>query len=214
MKIKIDYISDIVCPWCAIGFYRLEKAIAELGLENKVEIEWQPFQLNPSLSLQGQNLQEHISEKYNTSQEEYLTSQEKLTEAAEDEGIVFDFFDGMKIQNTKKAHLLLHYAKKNGKQTELSKSLIKAHFSERKNISENETLMSVLTLVGLDPIAALKKLSDNTLINKFEEKEASWKNLGVKSVPTIIFNRKTALSGAQPKSTFKEVLKQMIEEQS
>ena len=208
-KIKIDYVSDIVCPWCIIGFLRLEKAIKEMGLEDKVEIEWQPFQLNPNMPKEGQKLNEHLSEKYGSSDEDILLNQERLTEMGADEGFDFHFFKEMKIFNTKEAHVLLDFAKQKGKQSELNKRLVTAYFSENKNISETSILLNELEAIGLNSKEAEKILQDEVSELAITEKENYWKSLGVRSVPTIVFNRKTALSGAQPKSTFKEVLTQL-----
>jgi predicted DsbA family dithiol-disulfide isomerase len=212
-KIKIDFVSDIVCPWCIIGFARLEKAIAELGIEDKVDIEWQPFQLNPNMPKEGQNLHEHISEKYGTSAEDNSSNQERLKEMAADEGVEFNFFDEMKMVNTKNAHILLHYAKQQGKQTELNKRLVASFFGEGKDISNNTILTDELKKVGLNETEALSALINTNYQTEVTEKENYWKGLGVNSVPTVVFNNKSALSGAQPTATYKQVLQQLLKEQ-
>ena len=112
-KLKIDIVSDVVCPWCAIGYKRLEKAIAELGFEDKVSIEWQPFELNPGMPPKGQDLTEHIAEKYGSTLEQQQASQQNMTDIGEELGFKFDYFEGMRMANTFDAHVLLEYASLN-----------------------------------------------------------------------------------------------------
>jgi len=123
-KLKIDIVSDVVCPWCIIGYKRLEKAISELGIKDQVEIEWQPFELNPNMPAEGQNVTEHITEKYGSTIEQQKQSKEQMTDIGEELGFKFDYFDDMRMVNTFEAHVLLEYAKVFGKQTDLKMSLI------------------------------------------------------------------------------------------
>ena len=127
-KLKIDIVSDVVCPWCTIGYKRLEKAIKELGVEDQLEIEWQPFELNPNMPAEGQNVIEHIAEKYGSTLDQQRKSQQMMTDAGEELGFKFDYFDEMRMANTFDAHVLLEYAKDFGKQTELKMTLTKAFF--------------------------------------------------------------------------------------
>lgn len=205
-KLKIDIVSDVVCPWCTIGYKRLEKAISELGIEDQVEIEWQPFELNPNMPAEGQNVQEHIAEKYGSSLEQQKESQQFMTETGAELGFTFDYYDDMRMGNTFDAHVLLDYAKDFGKQTELNMRLTIAFFSERKNVSDRAVLKQALLDVGLNAEEALTKLDNDEACYEVRSKEAYWKNLGVNSVPTIVFNRKSAVTGAQPVDVFKQVL--------
>lgn len=131
-KIKIDIVSDVVCPWCTIGYKRLEKAISELGIQDQVEIEWQPFELNPNMPAEGQNIQEHIAEKYGSTLEQQKESQQRMVEAGAELGFTFDYFDEMRMANTFEAHILLEYAKDFGKQTDLKMRLTKAFLAKEK----------------------------------------------------------------------------------
>ena len=121
--IKLDFISDVVCPWCVIGFKRLQQAINELGIQDQVEIEWQPFELNPDIPTEGESLPEHISRKYGSTAEEAKRNADQITKLGAEMGFKFDFFDGMRIVNTRDTHILLGYAKGHGKQTELKMRL-------------------------------------------------------------------------------------------
>ncbi|SHF43908.1 Predicted dithiol-disulfide isomerase, DsbA family [Arenibacter palladensis] len=211
-KIKIDIVSDVVCPWCTIGYKRLDKAISEMGIQDQVEIEWQPFELNPHMPKEGQNVQEHITEKYGSSLEEQKRSQEYMAEAGAELGFTFDYFDEMRMANTFEAHILLEYAKAFGKQTELKMRLTTAFFSERKDVSDRAILKQALLDVGLNAEEALANLDNDESRYEIRSKEDYWKNLGVNSVPTIVFIRKSAVTGAQPVDVFKRILTEVLEQ--
>ncbi|MBP0903775.1 DsbA family protein [Mariniflexile gromovii] len=210
-KLKIDIVSDVVCPWCTIGFKRLEKAIKELGIEDQVEIAWQPFELNPQMPTEGQDLHEHIAEKYGATLEQQKESQQRMIEAGEELGFTFDYFEGMRMSNTFEAHILLEYAKDFGKQTDLKMRLTTAFFSERKDVSKRDVLKQALLDVGLNAEEAIAKLDNEEARYEIRSKENYWKNLGVNSVPTVVFNRKSAVTGAQPVDVFKQVLTELLE---
>lgn len=211
-KLKIDIVSDVVCPWCTIGYKRLEKAISELGIQDQVEIEWQPFELNPNMPAEGQNVNEHITEKYGSTVEEQKASKQNMTEVGEALGFTFDYFDDMRMVNTFDAHVLLEYAKDFGKQTELKMRLTGSFFSERKDVSKRDILKQALLDVGLNSEEGLAKLDNEAARNEVRTKQNYWKSLGVNSVPTIVFNRKSAVTGAQPVDVFKQVLTELISE--
>ncbi|CAM1349327.1 DsbA family oxidoreductase [Tenacibaculum insulae] len=206
-KLKIDIISDVVCPWCTIGYKRLEKAISDLDLKDQIEIEWHPFELNPDMPIEGQDLTEHITEKYGATLEQQKQSQTQMTIAGREVGFKFDYFDTMRIVNTFDAHVLLDYAKEKGKQTELKMALTKAYFSNRKNVSEREILKEVLIEIGINTEKAFTYLNDKEIRYNVRNKQSYWKSMGVNSVPTFVFNKKNTVTGAQPIETFKQILK-------
>ncbi|TXD84476.1 DsbA family oxidoreductase [Subsaximicrobium wynnwilliamsii] len=211
-KLKIDIISDVVCPWCTIGYKRLEKAISELGIQDQVNIEWHPFELNPNMPAEGQNVQEHITEKYGSTPAQQIESQQRMTEIGKELGFTFDYFDAMRMVNTFEAHVLLEYAKEFGKQTEMKMRLTRAFFSERKDVSDRAILKQAVLDVGLDAEGALARLDSEDARKDIRNQQDYWKNLGVNSVPTIVFNRKSAVTGAQPVRVFKEVLTELLEQ--
>ena len=211
-KLKIDIVSDVVCPWCTIGYKRLEKAIIELGIQDQVTIEWQPFELNPNMPSEGQNLTEHLTEKYGSTLEQQKESKQNMTNVGKELVFKFDYFDEMRMVNTFEAHILLEYAKEHGKQTELKMCLTTAFFSERKDVSTREILKQALQAVSLNSDEGFAKLDNDEARKEIRTKQNYWKNLGVTSVPTIVFNRKSALTGAQPVATFKQVLSELIAE--
>ncbi len=153
--IKLDVVSDVVCPWCIIGYKRLEQAIRELGVEDRIDLEWQPFELNPHMPLEGQNLREHLAEKYGTTKEDSIRTREQLTQLGQEVGFTFDYSDEMKMLNTFEANILLEYAKEQGKQTDLKLRLFSAFFGEGKDISNREVLANELAAIGLDSDSAI-----------------------------------------------------------
>ncbi|WP_405377733.1 DsbA family protein [Nonlabens sp. Asnod3-A02] len=211
-KLKIDIVSDVVCPWCTIGYKRLEKAINELGIQDQVTIEWQPFELNPNMPVTGQDLTEHIAEKYGSTLQQQKDSRQHMSDAGEELGFTFDYFDGMRMVNTFDAHVLLEYAKEFDKQTELKMRFTTAFFSERKDVSKRDVLKEALSDVGLNAEEGLARLESDEARNEVRTAQSYWQNLGVTSVPTIVFDRKSAVTGAQPVDTFKQVLNELMKE--
>ncbi|PKQ64510.1 thioredoxin [Labilibaculum filiforme] len=209
-KLTIDIVSDVVCPWCTIGYKRLERAISELGIEDQIHIEWHPFELNPNMPAKGQNLTEHITQKYGSTKDQQKEAIKRMTEFGEELGFKFDYFEDMRMVNTLEAHVLLEYAKESGKQTELKMRLTTAFFSERKDVSDRSILKQALLDVGLNAEEAFTKLDNDEARYDIKSKEVYWQKLGVSSVPTIIFNRKSSVSGAQPVDTFKQVLTELL----
>lgn len=210
-KIKIDIISDVVCPWCVIGYGNLTKAIAELGLEDKVEIEWQPFELNPDMPLEGEELGAHSARKYGSTPESSAKFRTEMTAHGKAVDFDFNYFEGMKIINTRDAHVLLEYAKSQGKQTALKLRLFSAFFTEKKDVSDRQVLARELEAVGLNVQDAMKKLVETQAQQAITAQELYWQKLGVSSVPTVVFNKTSALSGAQPIETFKQILTAQFE---
>ncbi|CAE6932872.1 dithiol-disulfide isomerase involved in polyketide biosynthesis [Vibrio sp. B1FLJ16] len=211
-RIKLDIISDVVCPWCVIGYKHLMAAIDELGIQDKVDIEWQPFELNPDMPAEGEGLREHIARKYGASKQDSDKTQANITEQGAKYGFEFNYFDEMKMVNTLDAHVLLDLARDQGKQTELKLRLFSAFFSERKDISDLNTLLDEAEKVGMFKQEVMQALSDTAIREKIRSTEAQWYQMGISSVPTVIFNRKTALTGAHPQESYKRVLKELLQE--
>jgi len=205
-KNKIDIVSDIVCPWCIVAYKRLEKAIEDLGLQEQIEIEWHAFELNPMMPAEGQNLQEHLSQKYGTTLAQGKQSREQLKQLGAEVDFKFDFFDEMRMPNTKNAHILLDYALPFGKQTEFNLRLVTAHFSEQKDLSDPQILAQELKALGLNAEEGLERINNTEARKLIDTKEAHWKEMGIRAVPTIIFNQKTALTGAQSIDVYKKLL--------
>ncbi|MDV6253602.1 DsbA family oxidoreductase [Vibrio sp. EA2] len=208
--VKIDIISDVVCPWCIIGYNHLKAAIYELGIEDRIEIEWQPFELNPDMPAGGENLREHVARKYGSTAEESKNARIRIAGIGAEHGFEFNYFDDMKMLNTFDAHILLDYAKSFGKQSELKIRLFAAFFSEQKDISDREVLKQELISVGLDAEEGMRWLDDEQRRCAIRTTEKQWQTMGVSSVPTVIFNRESSISGAHPVEDYKQILSELI----
>ncbi len=208
-KIKLDIVSDVICPWCIIGYKRLNTAIKELGIEDRIEIEWQPFQLNPDMPLEGEDLRAHLKRKYGTTLEDSIRFRKEMTELGEDVGFKFDYFEGLKAVNTLDAHILLEHAKSVGKQTELKNRLFASFYSEQKDISSKSTLEQELQSLGINVDEAMQCLDDDNMRSHVQSLEQKWKQAGISGVPTVVFNRESAISGAQSVDTYKQVLTEL-----
>ncbi len=213
-KIKLDIISDVVCPWCIIGYKHLEAAILELDLQDKVEIEWQPFELNPDMPPEGEELRAHVARKYGSSKADSDNARINITQAGAKYGFNFDYYDGMKIVNTIDAHILLDYAHQIGQQTELKMRLFSAFFTEHKDISNRDVLIKEAEVIGITTAQALALLADDEIRSRVQAQAAEWQQMGITGVPTVVFNRTSALTGAQPQETFKQVLLELVEQQN
>ena len=213
-KIKLDIISDVVCPWCIIGYKHLEAAIIELNLQDKVDIEWQPFELNPDMPPEGEELRAHVARKYGSTKADSDSARVNITQAGAKYGFNFDYFDGMKIVNTLDAHILLDYAHQMGQQTALKMRLFSAFFTEHKDISNRDVLIKEAEAIGITAEQSRTLLADDEIRSRVKAQALQWQQMGITGVPTVVFNRTSALTGAQPQETFKQVLLELVEQQN
>ena len=209
----IHIISDVVCPWCIVGYKHLEAAIEELGIQEYIDIEWQPFELNPDMPAEGENLRDHVARKYGSSRESSDKARANIASKGAEYGFVFNYFDEMKMVNTLDAHVLLEHAKQFGLQHALKMRLFSAFFTERKDISMREVLLNEAQSVGIDKNSAETALNNPSSQQTVQEVESQWHQMGVSAVPTVVFNRESALTGAHPKESFKQVLQELMTQQ-
>jgi len=209
-KIQLDVVSDVVCPWCIVGYQNLKKAIDELDVADRIDLQWQPFELNPNMPPEGQDLREHVAEKYGSSLEESNQARVNITARGKEAGFTFNFFEEMKIVNTRDAHILLEYAHEMGKQTELKLRLFTAAFTDQKDVSNRTTLLEEVAALGLDINEATMRLDSDKHRQEVIAQEQEWQRLGISAVPTVVFNRTSAMSGAQPVSAYKEALTELL----
>jgi predicted DsbA family dithiol-disulfide isomerase len=211
-KIKLDIISDVVCPWCIVGYNNLQAAIAELGLQDQVEIEWQPFELNPDMPEEGEDLRQHVARKYGASAEDSARARENIKQKGAEHGFEFNYFDEMKMVNTFESHILLDYAKEMGKQTELKLRLFSAFFTEQNDVSDRTVLREALESVGLNGAEGIKRLDDKRYQSEVRQAQQAWTQAGISSVPTVVFNRTSMVSGAHPVESFKQILTELSQQ--
>lgn len=157
-KLRIDIVSDVVCPWCIVGYRQLEKALHASGTD--YELHWQPFELNPNMPPEGQNLREHLAEKYGATTEQSQENRLRITQAGAALGFAFNFVDDMRMHNTFNVHQLLHWAEQQGRMHDLKQALFAAHFTHCRNLSDNNVLADVANEIGLDRTEALAVLAD------------------------------------------------------
>ncbi len=208
--VDVDIVSDVMCPWCIVGFRQLEQALGLTGMGARVR--WHPFELNPGMPPEGQNLAEHIAEKYGSTAEQSAKNRQHLRTLGESLGIRFEFTEDSRIVNTFLAHQLLDFALSQGRQHPLKLALFEAHFTEGKDVSDIETLIEVAASVGLDHEAARNALTTQALADTVREKEAFWTSRGISGVPSMVFNGKYLVTGAQGAENYTQILRQAASE--
>ncbi|MFH6954067.1 DsbA family oxidoreductase [Pseudoalteromonas sp. XMcav1-K] len=209
IQINIDIVSDVVCPWCVIGYGRLKTALANFDTKFDVNIVWHPFELNPSMPKEGENLRQHLSKKYGTTLKGSIRARAMLTEEGKKVGFTFNYFDEMKMLNTHQCHQLLHWAKESNLQNQLAEALFEHFFSNRGTFTASE-LIHIVDKVGLNSHQAQSVLANNSYSEEVKLSEAHWHRNGIHGVPLFIFNGKQALSGAKEVTTFERVLNQYL----
>lgn len=203
---KIEIWSDVVCPFCYIGKRKLEKALDKFPYKNQVEIEWKSFQLNPEQRTNPQlNTLEHLAQSKGWSMDQTRQITSQVVEMAKAEGLEFDF-DKAVVANTKRAHQLIHLAKRFGKQNEMKERLLKAYFSEGRNVDDLNTLMELGQEVGLSGDKIKVSLESNELESAVDQDIYDSRLLGVRGVPFFVLDRKFGISGAQADEVFEGTL--------
>ncbi len=210
--IRIDIVSDVVCPWCIVGLKQLEKALASLEGEVIAEVHWHPFELNPQMPPEGQDLREHIAEKYGSSRADSDAARSRLTALGESLGFEFRFHEGMRIRNTFRAHQLLHWAGEQGAETALTRELFHSYFTLQENVDDPEALVATAARAGLDPAEATEILSDGRYADAVRQEERLWLQRGISAVPSFVFDERYLIPGAQDASVFASVLQKLREE--
>lgn len=210
-QLQIDIISDVMCPWCIVGYRRLEQALSQFD-DLEVKLQWHPFELNPAMGPEGQHLGEHIAEKYGSTPEQSTQNRQRLTQMGADLGFEFNFSDASRIYNTLQAHQLLYWAAESGKQTELKLALFSSYFTDQKNPDDIEVLIEAATKVGLDADEARAVLTDKRFETAVKEEEQLWISRGIKAVPAIVFNQQYLVSGAQDPDTIAELISKLTTE--
>jgi predicted DsbA family dithiol-disulfide isomerase len=212
-KLKIDFVSDVSCPWCVIGLRSLEQALERVGAAVTADIHFQPFELNPQLPQAGQDVTEHLVQKYGSTPEQLRHNQEAIRARGAELGFTFDMGKRSRVYNTFDAHRLLHWAELEGRQLELKRALFAAYFTAGRNPSDREVLIDVATQAGLDPARAREVLESGRYAEDVREREQLYGRLGIQAVPSVIFNDKYLIQGGQPVEIFEQALRQIASEE-
>jgi predicted DsbA family dithiol-disulfide isomerase len=211
-KLKIDFVSDVSCPWCVVGLRSLDQALANVAGEITADIHFQPFELNPGMAPEGQDMTEHITEKYGSTPAQQAQSREMIRERGAELGFTFDMDGRRRIYNTFDAHRLLHWAESVGKQRALKEKLFEAYFTNGENVSAHDVLLRLAGEVGLDQAAAREVLESTLYADEVRQLEYYWQRAGIRSVPAIVINQRHLISGGQPPEVFEQALRQIAQQ--
>lgn len=214
VPLRIDFVSDVSCPWCAIGLQSLQQAIERVGDEVAVELHFQPFELNPQMPLQGQDAVEHLTGKYGISAEQAAQNGEAIRARGAQLGFVFDMGQRRRVYNTFDAHRLLHWAEIEGlpQQLALKQALLRAYFSEGQDVSSHEVLARVAGEAGLDAGRAREVLASGEYADEVRAQEQFFAAQGIRAVPSVILDERLLVQGGQPVETFERALRQAAEQ--
>jgi predicted DsbA family dithiol-disulfide isomerase len=209
--LKIDFVSDVSCPWCAVGLGSLEAALRRMAPDVTAELHFQPFELNPQMPAEGQDTFEHLNQKYGSTREQQAQAREMIRQRGAEVGFEFSPEGRPRIYNTFNAHRLLHWAELESpaKQAALKKLLLKAYFTDRQNPSDPEVLVHAATEAGLDAARAREILASDEFARETRERERMYTDAGIHSVPAIIINDQHLISGGQPVEVFERALRQI-----
>lgn len=209
--LKIDFVSDIACPWCAVGLSSLEKALAQLQGEVSAELHFQPFELNPHMGPQGQDVGEHLSEKYGSTPEQQAQMREVIRQRGAEVGFTFKPEGRSRVWNTFDAHRLLYWAGEQSPalQHALKKALLQAFFTHDRCTASHEVLVDVAASVGLDAQRAQAILSSDEYTAEVRAQQQMYLQAGIHSVPAVIINERHLISGGQPPEVFARALRQI-----
>lgn len=209
--LRIDFVSDVACPWCAIGFASLQQALARLDGEVQVDIHLQPFELSPQMPAEGEDAGEHIMRKYGIGEAEMAKNRAAIRERAAALGFAYNVHHGSRVWNTFDAHRLLHWAElhDHARALDLKRALFRAYFSDGENVADHDVLVRIATAVGLDSEAARRMLDSNAYADEVRAQERHYQQAGIDSVPATIINDTHLIPGGQPPEVFERVLRQL-----
>lgn len=208
--ITVDIVSDVVCPWCIIGYKKLEQAMQRFEGKAEFAIAWHAFELNPGMPPEGQDINEHMAQKYGATPEQSKANRERLRNAGSDLDFEFSYHESMRMVNTFDAHRVLHWAGETGKQTALKLALFKAHFTDGKDVSDHDVLTEVAGSVGLDEKRVRDLLGSDMFAAEVRATEAEWQDRFISGVPAFIFNKKFMVPGAQDSDVFAQIIENKV----
>lgn len=208
-QLRIDFVSDISCPWCVVGLKALEQALANVEDVASAELHFHPFELNPQMAPEGEDIGEHLARKYGASEEQGAKTREMIRERGAELGFRFEMDQRSRIYNTFDAHRLLHWAELQGRQRDLKMALFSAYFTKGENPSAHDVLARVAGEVGLDASEAADVLAGGAYADEVREREEFFQRQGITAVPAIIINQRHLISGGQTAEIFERALRQI-----
>jgi predicted DsbA family dithiol-disulfide isomerase len=204
---KIDFVSDVACPWCAVGLYSLQEALRRIGPGLSVELHFQPFELNPQMPAEGEDAQQHLMRKYGASPSQLAQTRENLRQRGAELGFVFG--ERVRVWNTFDAHRLLHWAGLEGRQSELKHALLSAYHTHAQNPGASEVLLQLCADVGLDVERARAILASDEYAQAVRERERFYQQQGIQAVPSVVIDGRHLIQGGQPPEAFERALRQL-----
>ena len=213
VPLRIDIVSDVVCPWCIIGLKQVEKALTLVGQDIAAETYWHPFELNPNMVPEGEDTAAHIARKYGSTPEQSRANRSRLSDIGNSVGFAFNYGEGMRIYNTFNAHKLLTiFGSERGwrAQTALKMALFTAYFQDRRDVSDIDVLCDIAETQGMDRDVALAWINDAALTTSVRAEMAHWIDQNITGVPAIIFDQKYMVPGAQSAETFADVINKVL----
>ncbi|MDO8888671.1 MAG: DsbA family oxidoreductase [Hydrogenophaga sp.] len=214
-SLKIDFVSDVSCPWCAVGLGALEEALGKLQGEVSAELHFQPFELNPKMPAEGQDIGEHLTQKYGSTSEQQVQIRDTIRARGAEVGFAFNPEGRGRIWNTFDAHRLLHWAEHEGapgQQHALKKALLAACHTRSEAMGDHGVLLGCVREVGLDEARAQAILASDEFAQAVREREGFYTSVGIHSVPAVIVNDRHLISGGQPAAVFEQALRQIASE--
>lgn len=209
-KLRIDFISDIACPWCVIGLRGLLKALEDLGVEVEAELRFWPFELNPDMAPEGENTAEHVARKYGSTRERSEAVRQVIKESGAALGFTFNYGPESRIWNTFDAHRLMAWALGEGRQLALKQALFKSNFTDQRSTSDVEALVDAAREAGLDAQAAREVLVSGAFAEEVRAEEDQWRANGINAVPSLIFNQRWLIQGAQPPEVYAQAIRDIV----
>jgi predicted DsbA family dithiol-disulfide isomerase len=211
--LQIDFVSDVACPWCAVGLASFELALKEVGDEVAVDLHFQPFELNPTMGADGADAAEYLMAKYGIGREQLAVNRQRIAELGAAVG--FSFGERKQVWNTFDAHRLLHWAGVEGaagSQHALKRAVLKAYHGDGRNPGAHDVLLELAVAVGLDGTRAAAVLASAEFTDEVREAERFWQEAGITAVPAVVINRRHLISGGQPPEVFAQALRKIAAE--
>ena len=210
--IKIDFVSDVSCPWCVIGLGNLDAALKRVEGEVVADIHFQPFELNPNLPPEGESRFDNVARKYGIGREQAIANRERQRGLAAQVGFDMVTTNESRFYNTFDAHRLLHWAGIEGRQEELKRALLTAYHGKMQNPGDHGVLVAAAVSAGLDGDAAREVLTSGRYAAEVRDAEEKWQRAGISGVPAVVINDRYLISGAQPPEAFEQAIREAVRE--
>jgi predicted DsbA family dithiol-disulfide isomerase len=210
-RFRVDFVSDVACPWCAIGLASLKSALTKLEGSIEADIHLQPFELNPQMPLEGEDAGEHIRQKYGIDDKQLEANRRAIRDRAAPLGMAINTREGSRVWNTFNAHRLLHWAEQHDldKAVALKQALFRAYFTDNENVADRDVLVRIARETGLDSDAARDMLDGNQFVDEVRAQERHWQQAGINSVPATVVNGQYLIPGGQPPEVFENALREI-----